>query len=224
MEDKTKFYIFDKKEIALIFVFMILASIITFILGVKFGLNYSYNSSGLTAEDRRVVELKSSTEEDVQDLQKKHMAKQINVDETYSQLKDEFDRLGEKDNSLKDSEPVEVLEDESPEKLHKIVEKVQVSENSEVNVLKSKDDMFYNKYTIQLGSYRSLDEAKEFAGGFKVRGYDPIVNQVSIPSKGGVWYRVSLGIFDTSSDAKKYITEHHSLFQSHNDYVIGKFD
>ena len=220
MEDKTKFYIFDKKEIALIFTFMVLATVIAFILGVKFGLNYSYDSSGLALEDRDKVELLSGDEESVQQVEESHVTKKINVDETYSQLKDEFDRLqdGEKNEVQIKEEPTEKSKVEAPSQT------VREESASDVVVQKSKHDRFYNKYTIQLGSYRSVEDAKQFANGFKVRGYDPIVNPFNIHSKGGIWYRVSIGVFDSSSKAKEYIIKNQSLFQSHNDYIIGKFD
>ena len=39
------------------------------------------------------------------------------------------------------------------------------------------------KYTIQLGSYNTVEEAKQFAEGFTVRGYNPIINEVKIEDK-----------------------------------------
>ncbi|CAN0060821.1 unnamed protein product [Chrysoparadoxa australica] len=83
-------------------------------------------------------------------------------------------------------------------------------------------DKFSGKYTIQLGSHRSVEEAEAFAEGFKVRGYNPIINEVEIPNR-GIWYRVSLGVFDTITDAKDYVKKEQSLFQG-QDYVFVRFD
>ena len=74
------------------------------------------------------------------------------------------------------------------------------------------------KYTIQLGSYPSVEEAKSFAEGFTVRGYGPNINETTIEGK-GTWYRVSLGLFGTVEEAKTYIKNEQSLF-SGQDYVI----
>jgi len=74
------------------------------------------------------------------------------------------------------------------------------------------------KFTIQLGSYNTMDEAKQFAEGFTVRGYNPIINEVKIDGK-GKWYRVSLGLFNTAEEAKKYIKDEQSLF-SGQDHII----
>ena len=45
-----------------------------------------------------------------------------------------------------------------------------------------------------------------------------MIREVDIPSK-GTWFRVSLGTFDTSGEAEKYIKQEESLFQG-EDYII----
>ena len=80
---------------------------------------------------------------------------------------------------------------------------------------------YTGKHTIQLGSYRTVDEAKKFASGFKVRGYNPIIYEVNLGEK-GVWYRVNLGVFDSVVEAKEYIEKENSLFKG-TDHVIGVF-
>ena len=70
MEDKTKLYVFAKKEVFLIFVFMILISITSFLLGVKIGVNNSFEKSGFVQEDMRNVEILSPAEEKVSELEK----------------------------------------------------------------------------------------------------------------------------------------------------------
>ncbi len=91
-----------------------------------------------------------------------------------------------------------------------------VQPKSEVSVANAQT----GKYTIQLGSYATMDEAKQFAEGFTVRGYNPILNEVIIPEK-GTWYRVSLGLFGSVADAKEYVKKEATLFQG-QDYVISE--
>lgn len=73
------------------------------------------------------------------------------------------------------------------------------------------DPSFIGKYTIQLGSYRTLDEAKSFADGFLTRGYKPLVREVEVRGQ-GTWYRVSLGVFESISAATQYIQKESNLF------------
>lgn len=103
------------------------------------------------------------------------------------------------------------------------VEKQEMVVENTDNEMKSDDkDKFAGKFTIQLSSHRSRKEAEEFAGGFTVRGYDPIINEVRISGR-GTWYRVSLGVFESASEAKNYIIGEKELFLG-QDYVIGRFD
>ena len=68
MEDNSKYFVFAKKEVALVFLFMILIAVTSFIFGVKVGKQFSFEASGLTEEDRAKVELLSREEESVNDL------------------------------------------------------------------------------------------------------------------------------------------------------------
>ena len=218
MEDNTKFYIFDKKEIALIFAFMLLVALVAFVLGVKFGLGYSYESSGLTQQDKQQIDLLSTKEEQVNKLLKKRVVPVKNDEQKAMQmrehsvksLKEEFERLDEK--------PV-IDEDTSESSIEESVE----SPKSEAVQVEDPSDLYGGKYTIRLASFRSIDDAKEFAGGFKSRGYNTIISDKNIPSKGGLWFRVSIGTFNSNAEAKRYIKENPSLFAT-QDYQISTFD
>ncbi len=83
-------------------------------------------------------------------------------------------------------------------------------------------DQVRGKFTIQLGSYQSIADAQSFADGFRVRGYKVIVNEVELNGR-GIWFRVSLGIFDSVSEAKSYVLREKVLFKG-QDYVIGRFN
>ena len=62
--------------------------------------------------------------------------------------------------------------------------------------------IYEGKWTIQLSSHKKIRDARVFANDFKVRGYEPIINEVDLADK-GTWYRVSLGAFDSFVEAKK---------------------
>ena len=66
MEDKTNLFIFSKKEIALIFIFMILIAIVAFVFGVKIGKSISFEAAGYTQQDQQTVQLYSNIEEEAQ--------------------------------------------------------------------------------------------------------------------------------------------------------------
>ncbi|MBK23154.1 MAG: hypothetical protein CME70_04035 [Halobacteriovorax sp.] len=202
MNENTKLYVFAKKEVALIFIFMVLIAISAFVLGVKIGKNYSYLQAGYTPEDRAKVDMLSGQEEQLN----KTIEKREQVDP--QKLKDETHKALEE--RLKQ-------ELEAPEKVEATPAADEGNETTQVS-----GDDFAGKFTIQLGSHRSKSEAEEFANGFKYRGYNPIINEVDISGR-GTWYRTSLGVFSSIEEAKAYIKKEMELFRG-QDYVIGRFE
>ena len=81
---------------------------------------------------------------------------------------------------------------------------------------------YLGKYTVQLSSHGNLSEAKKFAKGFRVRGYDLIIYPVELPNK-GTWYRVCVGVFNSVREAKEFVKRERSLFQR-QDYTFARFD
>ena len=197
MDSKTKLYVFAKKEVALIFIFMILIAVTSFVLGVKIGKNYSMEMAGITPEDqKKVVELLSNKEEEL------------------SQIK-----ANPEISTVESSDIENKLQEKITEEFGGGVTPMATPINGEVNKSESKD-VLSGKFTIQLGSHRTLKEAESFAEGFRARGYNPIINQIEIKGK-GTWYRVSLEAFDTAEQAKAYIGREKTLFMG-QDYTIIK--
>lgn len=186
MESKTKLIVFHKKEVGLIFLFMLFSSITSFVLGVKMGKKVTLESMHVKPEDeRRVIDLLSKNEEQV---------KALHVTEAHAPV-------------LEKTGPEEEKPNESEQRLK---EKM----NSEFGTKLTEKA----PYTILLGSYRSMNEASEFASGFKARGYTPLVRQVELPHK-GTFFRVSLGSFTSAKEAQEYTEKEHSLFVG-QDYSV----
>ncbi|MBF0208490.1 MAG: SPOR domain-containing protein [Oligoflexia bacterium] len=122
MDEKNKVFVFDKKEVALVFIFMILSAITSFAIGVKVGKSFSFQKSGIMPQDQHTVQLKSVAEERMEQIAKdaaqhSNVAnKQQSVDKTYLRLEEEFQKINHqliegaqsskegKDNESKDNE------------------------------------------------------------------------------------------------------------------------
>ena len=197
MDSKTKLYVFAKKEVFLIFLFMILTAVTSFVLGVKIGKNYSMEMYGITKEDqKKVVDLLSSKEEALETIKANPEMSTIESSEIENKLQEKISEefgAGEAQPNMSSSHsaPKDQVKDE-----------------------------LSGKFTIQIGSHRTLKEAEAFAEGFRARGYNPIINQIEIKGK-GTWYRVSLEAFDSAEDAKAYVSKEKSLFLG-QDYAIIK--
>lgn len=225
MEKQIKLYVFNRNEIILIFAFMVLIAITSFVLGVKIGKSYSYEQAGLTPEDSQRVELLSNQEEAVNQVTEKMQdvepaEKKEILDQSYKSLEKEFNQLEEKKAIAPEQDVIEAHKTDKAQDSAEMAIAATPAPSAKDNSAATDD--YSGKYTIQLGSHRSLEDAERFAEGFKVRGYDPvIINQVEIAGK-GTWYRVSLGVFDSLPDVKQFIMKEQSLLKG-TDYVIAKF-
>ena len=205
MDEKSNLYVFERKEVFLIFVFMILIGVTSFILGVKVGKQYSFEAAGFKSEDRQTVELMSQQEETIHEGGKP------------SDVQIDTKNLREKMNESLEQKIKEELEKETKPAPVEIEPVVEAKPTTAPSI-----DPMTGKFTIQLGSYRTLDEAEQFANGFKIKGYNPIISQKEIEGR-GTWFRVSLGAFDNLSQAKDYILKEKELFMG-QDYVFGQLD
>lgn len=229
MEKQQRLYVFNRNEVALLFIFLILIAITSFVLGVKIGKSYSYSQAGLTPQDQVTVDLKSGQEEMVNTVVQKTGELEANrekvLDSTYKQLKDEFNKLEEK-KDIPQGDIIQEVKQQKEEVVPTPSEQqamVEMESAKASAVAPDKGDAYSGKYSIQLGSHRSKDDAEKFADGFRVRGYDPIIiNEVELKGR-GTWYRVSLGVFDSFQDAKGFFLKEQSLFKGMDEPFIIKF-
>jgi len=249
MNDKSNFYVFERKEVFLVILFVILVAITSFLFGLKIGSGYSFQNSGNTGSDLQEITTKtnkvdftSTEEEKVEKLVKKEEKKQredVNqeiekslkqkmIEEFSNENKKFSDKVPSMDspsgNNRMDTANSDTSQQQSiNSKPTAKVEKVDMAQDSSNQVNEdNSQDSFQGKYTIQLSSFQTLNEAKEFAEGFKVLGYNPIINEKDIPGRGN-WFRVSIGVFDSLVETKNYILKNKSLF-AERDYVLTKFD
>ena len=238
MNDKSNFYVFEKKEVLLVILFVILVSVTSFLFGLKIGSSYSFEATGNTQTEKdllgsetKPVEFISKEEEMVKELVKEEKDTEKNInqeiqDSLKSKIMNEFSDQNKKflDQSKNTETPTK--QEEAPKEYESQVKEETVTNTPEIDATVReaalKNDSFSGKYTIQLGSYRTISEAKEFAEGFKVLGYSPVINEVEIQGRGN-WFRVSLGVFENLAGAKEYILENKSLF-AERDYVFIQFD
>jgi len=89
-------------------------------------------------------------------------------------------------------------------------------------IINKDNDIFVGKWCILVGSFESLNEAKDFAAGFIVRGYEPLIRESELKGV-GILYKVSLGRFETIDSAKEFLNEESSLFEG-SQYPIEKIE
>ncbi|MDO8462421.1 MAG: SPOR domain-containing protein [Deltaproteobacteria bacterium] len=63
-----------------------------------------------------------------------------------------------------------------------------------------------SKFTVQVGSFPSPEEASNSVEQWKKKGYDSFMSIAEIPNK-GTWYRVRVGSFGNRQDAQNYVEQ-----------------
>lgn len=231
MEENNKLFVFDKKEVVLIFVFIVVIAVTTFTLGVRIGKQLSLKEDGYTKKDVESVNLKSVEEEYVEKVVGSQDAppnfegalgetpaalpsEAAKVEDVEARLREEMAKLAAGQTGA-EAEDVSVQE---------TVQNPDVDSAPAQETPQSSDELYSpgrdvsGKFTIQLYANQSKAAAQDFADAFIVKGYDVIINEAEIPGK-GTWYRVSVGIFDTIGDAKTYLQKEKDLFKG-EDYII----
>ncbi len=227
---KQRVFVFDKAELFFLFLFFIVMAITSFVLGMRLGKKqaelFLHPDSQST---NTALELKSKHEEEVVDKDPAATEAGAFVDkpsatgaandmdeETFKKLQEEYQKLNANEMGAPNATPATEPAVTAPEVTGNAVTQAPNTDSAEAAQDQSflnPDPSFIGKYTIQLGSYRTLEEAKGFAEGFLVRGYKPLVREVDVQSQ-GTWYRVSLGVFESISAATSYIQKESNLFGS----------
>jgi cell division septation protein DedD len=239
-QPKQRVFVFDKAELFFLFLFFIVMAITAFVLGMRLGKKQAELFLHPEAsQTQTALDLKSKHEENIENtpadatpsaaaeseafVDKKATngtTAPADVDEeTFKKLQAEYQKLNAQDmgvdttNSAATTVPPTAEESAAMENTEptKVPEAATTPELNSDQAFLNPDSSFIGKYTIQLGSYRTLDEAKNFANGFLVKGYKPLVREVDVRGQ-GTWYRVSLGVFESISAATQYIQKENSLF------------
>ncbi len=194
MEQDPRVFVFEKKEIFLIFMFVIIMSVTCFTLGVNLGKKLAFEKSGVTTEDVKAIEMKSIDEEF--------------ADEVMAEDK------------LSDEQKIEQLKTEMKSKLDNELQSISREDDPKTSVTQENlGNPNIGKFSIQLGSFNNMTDAKQFAEGFTARGYEAIVYETQLADK-GTWFRVTIGLFESAGEARDYIKKEASLFQDQDHVVI----
>lgn len=216
MEEKRKLIVLDRNELVFLTLFVLIMTTVTFTIGFRIGRGMTFKEDGfIPADETKVADLQSVKEEKVGKTEHKRKFVDENIkskDSVYHQaIQQELNKLSEED-------PKEAVKKEEEAKELIAKDKVEATKDQTPPSEEEAKSNYVGKYTIQLGSHPTYKEAEEFANGFAIRGYNPIINTVKLAGR-GTWYRVSLGAFDDIAAAKEYIQKEESLFQGQNYFI-----
>jgi len=184
---KTDLLVFNKKEILIIIVLLILVALFSFTLGVRMGKSLGGSAKGVvsTPVGEEHAPLKAHQEEH----------------EPAAEVEEEAHNA-----EAPASKSLKTAENRADEELVGEVEKnnVGVSKPLTLNLPKDKkgEGSQAVRYTLQVGSHRTVAEAAEQVSGLKKQNIDAFYLEAKVPGK-GTWYRVGIGTFSNKEDAER---------------------
>ncbi len=182
-----------------------------FYLGAKYGNEYIKITKEDSAPQQMITEVvaKGTTpagNETIKDKELQQMAREAMAGNSEAELKAKVrEMLAEKpvENPSPALEPDnrQVVMNQKPANTEQLITpQTETSDGGAVRV-KSPSNA---QYSIQVGSYPSMDEANSKISDWRSRGYPAFMMIADIPDRGR-WYRVRIGGFASKEDAQKYM-------------------
>jgi len=204
LRDKQRLYIYGRREIVILLFLAFMVTLFAFTLGVHFGKNIGGPKIETAKTETAVAGMGQDKVPNRQELAEQSVGVNQAADETMNQaLHEEVVRTG-----LKLDRAMQV---ELPEKTKAPTkgattnaDKKSVAAVAE-HVAEDKpqeDQVEVGKYTLQIGAFRTEEEAKDRVSFLEAAGQKPFYKNVDLKSK-GKWYRVYLGHYRSSEQAEE---------------------
>ncbi len=217
MDQKPRLFIYERKEMGVLIVLGSVIAAFAFTLGVHLGKKVGPLPTQATPSEAQMVLTKPDPVPNRQELSEQAKGAQQAADESLNQaLHDEVARTG-----IRLDSPRQLALPEKPvTKNAGATTPATATSGPNVSGLHAISAANrrapHGKFTLQVGSYPKLEEAKDQTDALDALGLEPYLRETLIKGKGS-WYRVFLGGFDTQEAAK----EAGERFQSQ--HVIDSF-
>ncbi len=211
METKNEILLFSKKEVSIIILLLVLVAIFSFTLGIKLGQKLSHGKLEIEHHGEAPLSaIEHETEHEVEADQhhvtanEKHEKDQTAVEEAIEKAKESLEH---EVNALKAGSGKAIPMSFPKDKKQAVKEEPKHGHSE-----KSPSKVASGKYTLQVGSHRTIEEANSQVKELRGKGFDAFYLGVEIPGK-GTWYRVGIGMYpskemaDTSANNLKKTKE-----------------
>lgn len=210
-ERKQRFFIYDRKEMGVLMLLGVMVALFSFTLGVHLGKRITPSGPVLAENDAAPADTVADKLPNRQELAEQGKGIAQAVDETLDKsLHEEVTKSGIK---LDTHIPVELPEEAKAPDAGKTSEapkgqdkkpaetEQQVSAPSE-KALSLSFPRPGGTFTLQIGSYPNMDEARDQVDSLKALGMKPFLRTAEVKGK-GKWFRVYLGGYESKDQAEK---------------------
>lgn len=194
-DKKHHVFLYDRKEIYVLVLLGIMIAVFAFTLGVHLGKKVGGKEGAAHLQDHAAIE--TSQDELPNRVEIAEQSRGVNeaTDQALNRaLHDEVAKTGIKLEEYRQTE----LPDQSktPVAGATTLESAQKKSNTTL-----KQEAPVGQYTLQIGSYPTLEEAAKVASSLEALGIKTFFRNVEIPSK-GKWFRIYSGGFKTQNEAE----------------------
>ena len=189
MDPKAELLVFNKKEIIVIITLLVLVALFSFTLGLKLG--KTLGGGGIKTEQAEHAPLVEHEE--------KHVA-------TESEHGEEPAAVEPSKKINEGEQPKHLADDHADAEFTQEADKEKVGSGKVVPMALPKDKKSEGpRYTLQVGSHRTVAEATEQVAALKHKGLDAFYLEAQLAGK-GTWYRVGVGVFAVKEEAERAAT------------------
>jgi cell division protein FtsN len=188
-EKRQRLFIYDRKEVLVLLLLAVMVTLFAFTLGLHMGKRVVTKTVHTGAAPVDPAETNPDAIPNRQELTEQAKNAPEAVEESLDQeLHNEVAR-----NGLKMEVPRQVdLPKETKSEKHA----------APTAIAAAKRHAPSGRYTLQVGSYADLKQAREQVDALEAAGIEPLLRSIQIKGK-GTWYRIYLGGFNTKEEAEK---------------------
>lgn len=205
MEQKQRLFIYDRKEMGILILLAGMVAVFAFTLGVHLGKKVEVHQAAAPNPETPVTMAATVSDEvpNRQDLTEQAKGAPHAADESLNQaIHDEVTRTGVR---LEVKRQVDLPKDVKSANggattLHAAGTTSAVTDSSQIPAFARPAPT--GKYTLQVGSYPSISEAKDQTDGLEALGLKPFLREASLKGK-GIWFRIFVGGYESKEAAEK---------------------
>jgi cell division septation protein DedD len=207
MEQKQRFFIYDRKELWVLLLLGVMVSVFAFTLGVHLGKRIGPGTAPAPVQEAAPVATTDDQIPNRQELAEQGKNAKETADESLSQaVHEEVGRTGIK---LEQPRQVDLPEEtrsagagKAPAAKPKRAKPVELPHEALMEIAAARRPAPDGKFTLQIGSFPALDEARDQSEAIEALGLKPFLRPAEVRGK-GLYYRVFLGGYPNRDAAEK---------------------
>jgi cell division septation protein DedD len=197
VKQKQHLYIYDRREILVFILLVLMIALFTFTLGIHLGKRIGTRIAGMGIDDIRSIQTLADPVPNRQELTEQAKGANEALEETLNhELREEVNHMG-----IKLKTPRQVVLPAHPKTANAGATTLNAGKLKTVSA-KIPHSPETARYTLQIGSFPTIEEAATYLNKFSESKTKTFLKATEIKGK-GKWYRVYIGKFESKTAAEQ---------------------